>query len=362
MTARGVTRVVFPHAYSGSNRPYQLSQETLQTFANGVVLPAYRDAVQEHTGHVAPSYQAEMVRIQGSNTGGFRPGTVDVPSFRLPAFARRVLLYCEAIPEFRDAFFLHEFRGLKGRAPHSPQNRAERKGAMNLALQEVDPALMRPEEWMVDVGLEVRDLRGRVMCWTDKGHQALIAAVLGVSREQASNLTRSEDFQVDMIAQTGTLAGFHTTVPRSLSRATGAVYMQAYSTEKTIHYNADRRLRTSYQRRNCGSLLPSALRKTVKSLGPILEVLTACMGESEYQLSEEDEDEDEEEEEVIVGRDGRPQEASARVEVRVPITRAEDVLLDLPYQVIHDATVSYLPIEFWYVPGVIVMNCELIPI
>jgi len=223
--------------------------------------------------------------------------------------------------DFADAFFLHELRGTKGRAPHSPYDMLEREEALNDVMDCINSLRIDPEEWQIDVGLEISH-SDHVVQWLTNGHLALLQHVLpSISPEEAVGLTTGGYFSTDHVGHLRDLAGFRVH-PHSRGRRDGVTYINIYCNEKTVIYQLHKGI---YSNHYHSELMPQKIATLSQNLVNMSKTFSKCSG---------------------VEND-RQQEASARLEVRVRLPMAMDVNIDFPEELLESCIVSLTPLEWW---------------
>ena len=170
-----------------------------------------------------------------------------VSALDVPEFGEAVLNACNsspALPWARDAFFIHQIRGVKAitsmEVDH-PQI-SPRRAAKNLALSldlllEVftkDPFRDPFDQAYVDVGLEV-SCPNHVLTWAKDKHDNLTDFVIH-DASSASKLTKMghRGYWCDYTCLLTDAAGFRASIPPQDAGPYGATYIQAYCTEKHL--------------------------------------------------------------------------------------------------------------------------------
>jgi hypothetical protein len=352
-----------------------VSQQIFEEFADKCVLPAMRVAMPEHLSHFPYSYAAERTRVQA--TSGFRFSTYDIPQDRLETFGMELMARCEAIEHFEHAFFVTELRGIKGRHPHDPQNQLARRAAYDQILSCLDASNVDIADWTVDVGLEVRDRRGHVVVWKETMHARMLAHTLHVSLGRAHTIINGRGWKLDLAAQINSIAGFRcplnaATANPDQDNRVRASYIQAYTTDKTVHYQTDGSATTAFSKKETKDLLPGRSPALLSRLEKMLGVVGECMSGGTMETEEIDEEDDalmEEQalrrqqlvsnhrqardtvDDVLRGEDGplllRGQPGSARIEVRVPMAYVEHALTNWSYDDVREMTLSFAPSVWW---------------
>ncbi|KAA1479711.1 hypothetical protein DENSPDRAFT_789502 [Dentipellis sp. KUC8613] len=300
---RHLVRICFPRLYSTTRTP-ALSQPQIAAFIDKCLLPTVAALLPNHVAHLPVDYRAAFLNAYD------RRGQLHFPSRDLPAacledFATELLERMETIPEFRQAFFLHELRGTKSAHPHSPSSPQERDEALQDLMSCVHPGVIDVEDWLIDVGLEIR-VPNKIVHWCSFRHGQILSWLLpNASEAQIARAMRSPSFLVDRAAQLDDLAGFRFE-PGQSGRRDEVAYINVYSTDKEVHYQLHEGI---WRQRTPQDLFPDKIKALLKDIAALSEVFIRAMGSEEG---------------------ASPQEGSARVEIRVPLRLATRVLIELP--------------------------------
>jgi len=170
------------------------------------------------------TYSAAMTLCRDTK-GTFHFSTIDFPARLLRHFGAKLLELFGEHCELKDAFFVHELRGTKSSSHHDPGKVDERKASMDEIFDLFEP--LNPDQWVVDIGLEVRQ-EGHVLQWLTEGHRRILAYLLpSASEEQISAILNSRtQYHCDISAQLGELGGFRAS-PASRGKADKVTYIIA---------------------------------------------------------------------------------------------------------------------------------------
>ncbi|KAG1789699.1 uncharacterized protein HD556DRAFT_1243345, partial [Suillus plorans] len=255
--------------------------------------------------------------------GQFHFGTLDFPTHLLQQLGFKLLELFQTQDGLQDAFFVHELRGTKGISHHDPHDAEKRGTALADVLHLFDMQLVQPQDWFVDIALEIRH-EGHVLQWLTKGHHRLLAFLLPsvpIKEIDAILHSRSQYYR-DLSAQLEDLGGFRA-LPGSRGKPDHIYYINAYTTDKSATYQLHKGV---FRRRKPWHLFPASIGKLSKDLERIAEQFLIC-GDSP----------------TAGGLEG-----NARLEIRVPLSQAEGVLSQMPYSLIQDTIVSFKNPLFWY--------------
>ena len=317
---RHVTRIFFPKMYKPDESP-AISQRLLASLYNDHIRPAVLQSLAHHQSHWPIAYRAAY-RLYQNRSGELHTGTVDIHPDALVEFCDSLLGGFQGDENFEDAFFIHELRGTKGRAPHSPDDPEERLQALNDVMSCIHSERINATHWHIDVGLEIRH-PGHVVQWLTNGHFAILQHLLpSLTDDQVTRLTDSSYFYRDHVGHIRDFAGFRLD-PHTRGQADGVSYINVYSNEKNVAYQLHPGI---YSAHLFDELLPQSIATLSQNLVEMSRTFIACSGVE----------------------DGE-QEASARMEVRVSLPTAMDVNFEIPEAILQNCLVSVTPLEWWYV-------------
>ena len=256
--------------------------------------------------------------------GRIHEGSLDIPSnllFELaPAYLRRL---ADLKPYFKDAYFIHEFRGWKGATVHDPFDNQDRQAAMHkitdiLALDQLDQS-----QWHIDIGLEF-GIPDHVVTWSHAGHYTLLSHCLpSLDMDQIHHLM-DKTAQIDHMMHLNDLTGFRCT-PGHKGRDDQVSYIQAYSTEKAMSYQLHNGLFAEVDPR--ALLSKTNLKDLLNKVERMSAVLFECTAD---------------------GQDHNcAQEGTARVEIRVQLSEALTSFARYPGGILENCLVA-IPAKFWW--------------
>jgi len=118
-----------------------------------------------------------------------------------------------------DAFFVHELRGTKGVSHHDPQSAEERRRALDDVFNIFDAQLLKADEWVIDIAIEVRQ-SGHVLQWLTNGHRRILEFLLPSAIEGKIDaiLASKSQYLQDLSAQLRDIGGFRA-LPASRGKA-----------------------------------------------------------------------------------------------------------------------------------------------
>ncbi|KAI6010446.1 hypothetical protein BKA83DRAFT_120059 [Pisolithus microcarpus] len=237
-------------------------------------------------------------------------------------------------PYFRDAYFAHELRGWKAATVHNLEEDAdggnhhrdnqpyERVNALDDLTGVLHMPSINPDQWLIDVGLEFGN-PGHVVTWRRYGHPAIGRHLLPDHNDPAAAMERSRQYYVDYHMHLKDIAGFRWTPGR---HSDVIKYVQAYTTEKAISYQLHDGI---FRPRKPSELLSDRLtERLLDDLDKQAGILFTCTGNGDMW-------------------GGEPQDGCARLEVRVPLNHAQDILTQIPRRLINDTMVQ-IPSRNWW--------------
>lgn len=137
VAGRQVTRVFFPALYEPNTSP-AISQAIFAAIYDDCLRPTVQSVLPDHQTHWPVSYELAMRQARGVSAK-LHHSSIDVPPGQLDDFATIFLEKLDRVPSLQNAFFLHEFRGLKGGSVHQADNPQERVKALDHTLSELIP-------------------------------------------------------------------------------------------------------------------------------------------------------------------------------------------------------------------------------
>ncbi|KAG1851045.1 hypothetical protein DFJ58DRAFT_661761 [Suillus subalutaceus] len=164
---RHITRIFFPGLYCKGQNP-AIPPETMTLIYEKCLRPAVvsLNPVDRSRWPITYSNAMDLARDQ---KGQFHFGTVDFPSNLLNQLGPKLREMFQMQDGLQDVFFVHELRGTKGASHHDPCDAGARRAALDTVFHFFDMSLVRPEDWVVDIGLEIQH-EGHILQWLTKGH------------------------------------------------------------------------------------------------------------------------------------------------------------------------------------------------
>jgi len=314
-------RALIPGLYDEHTKSPFLSQEDQTTFYEQGFLPAVRQLCTDRSAEWPAKYTDEMFRARGRN-GGLSFASKMIPTWDVRELGSmiRTKLIEAGIPWATGITYLHQIRGVKDSSYH----RVDQIGATQALRQFLEEEKLDQDEimstgsWWIDVGLQVSSASKDCLAWRTDSHWRIVQEICNISEINAKHLTSigSSQYTRDMISHLPQVSGCRIQ-PGVQGRGPYEVaYLQLYCTDKALTYRQD-------QGRHGKFITPIDVVKG--KAGEFVENLYSL-----YLNAIED------------------NYAVARMEVRVPIRFATEVLLELNDDVLRRGFVSFPSVEWWY--------------
>jgi hypothetical protein len=244
-------------------------------------------------------------------------GTIEIPSTMLAAFAAKLTEYLEQHPNFKDCFFYHEWRGMKGGTAHDGAIGQQADRAFNSITADLDFTRIIPNDWHADVAMELY-APGKVLMWATDSHPLLLQFLIpNISNDNIARLMRSKNWQSDTSTLIYSLAGFRSPVSPTISTE-DIKYINVYTTEKQPTYQLHH---GAFRRHIAQDILPTRLPRLLEDIVRIGDMFGNC-------------------------RDCC-QEGCVRVEVRIPLSNAREKLRQFPLDLARDSIIVFNAAEWW---------------
>lgn len=338
---RSIVRVFFPRMFNrfDSNK---IPSPDIELIYNRCLRPIVQHLMPNQATHWPASYEIAL-QTGRDHTGRLHLGSLDLPTHILPDFAHQYLdLIQQLRPYFQDAYFAHELRGWKAATVHNIQDVSqprvddalashERVHALDDLTRILDMPSIRPHQWLIDVGLEF-GVPGKVVTWRSTGHNALLQYLLPDIPNIARATKRSKMFYVDPQMLLKDVSGFRWTPGQNSDHIT---YIQAYTTEKSVSYQLHDSI--FRPRRPLELLTKSNCEKLLRDLDEQSRILYTCSGDETADL------------------ESTRQEGCARLEVRVPLSDANNILTQFPPDLI-STTMIQIPAKHWWYAQILFCN------
>ncbi|KAF8889789.1 hypothetical protein BD779DRAFT_1438914 [Infundibulicybe gibba] len=318
---RNMLRVMFPAAWvPGKKYQQQLSQGMQRDFFERALRPAIESLTPEEAEEWPVTYSDEMFRGRRAN-GAFSFQQKILDAYHVPMLpgALREKIDEKNLGWADGCLFLHQVRGTKSATTHDPVE-DESSFALDAFLEanSIHQRIQGKESWWIDVGVECIDSKGCLL-WRTDSHGHVVQHISGITDRQAGQITSpgSSAYQQDLTSHLTAVSGCRIT-PGSRTRGPHQImYIQMYTTEKSLVYNPDGRHHG----------------KAMTGMGAIEFKAEPSFCRSLYELY----------------RNARSRiNSHARLEVRVPIKSAKTVLLNIPPEVLRQSLVGLHSTTLWH--------------
>ncbi|RDB19057.1 hypothetical protein Hypma_014471 [Hypsizygus marmoreus] len=323
--------IFFPGLWSPlrgkSNQPYHLSEKERAFWYENGMRPAIASLLGQSIASEWPAtYETERIRAQKSR-GGFAWGTKIIGRDVVDQLADRIRTELDENPFVaahdiawaRNFFILHTIRGVK----HSSFHRVDATSAeyyLTEFIQEAHLSYEVPEEgvWFVDVAIEISSDEGACLQWMTSTQHDVVQQALRISDEDAERISEpnSSKCDRDLVSHLTAISGFRITPGVRAQGEFEVAYLQAYTTDKSVLYNADSGHHAKFL-------------TTKEAMGPTQPAKSITGIYTIY-------------EEAL-----KANSSSARLEARVPYQFATKVLLELEHDKLRDCLCSFTRQEWW---------------
>lgn len=309
---RHMVRLFLPGLYDEVSQQSSVSYAHKALLYDKVIRPAV--AIVDPLGvHDWPaSYANECFRAKTAR-GGVSHGTKGLGAdvvFQFGAEIRRLL---RAFDWGADPLFMVQIQGAQGLTIHALDS--EEPDSAFIFLQEFTRALDTTRgQWWIDVALEFVDAE-RALLWRSDAHHIIVGQGAGITAQEASQITRSSRLKPDPSSHLTALAGFRTTLPADNCGPYGVTYMQAYTTDKSQTFHPS------------GFYHSQTLSMKQAQQGEPPQFMTGLI--QAYRNA------------------GQNTDVAVRLEVRVPIESATEVLQDFSQAAFCNSVVS-MPRRTWW--------------
>ncbi|KXN81814.1 hypothetical protein AN958_03744 [Leucoagaricus sp. SymC.cos] len=285
------------------NRPHQVTKEKRALWYEKGLRPAIVNLLGPQIGSQWPAtYQTEEIRAKNQEVGGMNP---------------------DLDPEDRgwtsNFLIMHTIRGVKHASFHQPdQDSASFYLDDFFKDAQLSNEVPNIGEWYVDVGIEISSVAGECLQWVSGSHSYLIQEALEIDQDNALHITSlgSSKYARDLASHLPEVSGFRIEPGKRAEGPYHAVYVQAYTTDKSVVYNVTNKRHAKY--------LTTHEAMTAKHPTPTIDGLHDIYDHAKKSNS-----------------------SNARLEVRVPACFADKVLLHLDSVVIQESLCAFDRIDWW---------------
>ncbi|KXN82138.1 hypothetical protein AN958_03192 [Leucoagaricus sp. SymC.cos] len=238
-------------------KPHQLTEKQRAFWYENGFRPAIAALLGEQTASEWPAtYKAEKERAR-NHGGGYSWSKKIIPSVYVEDLMEKVR---ESLDDFaltdpedndwaRNFFVLHTIRGVK----HSTLHHVDPASAQHYLSEFINSAHLSDEIyehgcWYVDVGIEISSPAGDCVQWITASHRKVVQQALRISMQHATRITKSSSslYARDLSSHLTSLSGFRLHPGSCAQGEYEAVYVQAYTTDKSVVYNIDKGHHSKY--------------------------------------------------------------------------------------------------------------------
>lgn len=269
--------IFFPKLYVRGESP-RMSQANSALLYDRCIRPTIHELLPLTISHWPISYDACMRRIRDSR-GQFHFTTLDIPDHILDDFTERLRNRLDAHPEFRDSFFVHEWRGIKGYTGHDPVDDVACDTAIDAAMEDIAILDMYPPDsenaWFIDVAIELSS-PDKVLQWRTDSHLRILQyAIPTAERSELAREMRRRSFHKDISSHLYDLAGLRMEVHPRLQGAQQIHYVNCYTTDKSATYQLHR---GAFRRHRAEELFPHKIQGVLKDIASLSDIYDKCTG------------------------------------------------------------------------------------
>lgn len=321
--ARNSIILVFPRLYSATRQSSFLTSAEKKAIWECGLRPAMVETLGSRAHELPPTLDAEYFRARNRH-GRLIYTTKVFPSWQIDELSRLIPIHMirHGHTWAQDMKYLHIVRGVKNSSYHSMDEESA-----EISLQEffIDNCISLERarapgggDWYIDIGLEL-SLKNRCLAWRTGGHAEVYEAVTGASEADSTRITTLGSSQYDR-DYTSHLMGVSGCRIRPGVQGEGphqVAYYQAYVTDKHL---TSAREDGRYAKHITGAQL---IENPTRCLAFLSKLYTLYQEASSTNYS------------------------SARVEVRIPLRHANQVLVNCDLEVIYRGLVSF-ECEVWW--------------
>jgi hypothetical protein len=314
--------IFFPGLVSNERESPLLTEDEIATFYEKGLRSYIKKFDKERASDWPPDYKSEKFRAtKKKGQSSFR--NVMLSDWLVKDFGVNLLKCLEenGVEWAKDFFFIHTIRGTKNPTAHN-LTREGAHNALKVMLKEafIPPSALEDGSWWIDVGLEFHSLHEDPHClqWMTVSHPHVVQNALDIDARDATRITTlgSTKYSRDLASHLPGVSGFRIEPGPRAKGPYQAAYLQIYTTDKSVTYHPQGH---SYAKE---VTIWEAMGD--KQPVPFLMDLYTTYCKAAKETS-----------------------SNARMEVRVPITFAEEVLMDIDATVIWKSLIS-VPREQWW--------------
>ena len=314
--------IFFPRLYDPQSRHKapSISQDNLRILYNECIRGAIEQVAPDQLSHWPINYNMALTQYRDI-AGHIHTGTLELASPLHSAFVQHLGVQLNQYEQFKDFFFCHEWRGMKGGTIHDPSSSDACDSAFTFTIKDLDVAQLDLNQWWIDTAIEI-STPNRVLQWKADSHAVLVAyCIPTITAEESLELLASEEYYKDIASHIYSLAGFRASVHTQGADA-GVCYINIYTTDKSSTYQLHA---GAFRRHRASELLPDSIATLIKDV----ETLKTLY----YNLA---------------GLDGDTvQPGAIRAEARIKLANCADFMRYFPPDPLFNTFISLPAFEWW---------------
>ncbi|KAF8327115.1 hypothetical protein F5887DRAFT_1083974 [Amanita rubescens] len=306
-------RVFFPGLKNRERTSSALTSEESATFYDIGLRPAILLVAPTTVHDWPPSYASETFR-SSDGRGRFTESTRVVSSDDIPDFSTALKNNMNAIPWGKNMVFGTEIRGIKNDTEHQPHMDDAVQDRLDDLLHQVKlPYEQLTGSWFIDVAIELI-IKDKAVVWREDCYPPIMQRLFDIPERVVDRVSRHRNhFEQDVSQHLTEVAGFRAHFSKPVGQF-DVLYMQAYTTDKSLTYHP-----------------------TAHHFAKFLTGKNAMDPRSTYTTSL-----------AAAYEEAREKnDVAARLEVRVPVSKATRVLRDFS-QDLFMATALVFPRQLWW--------------
>ena len=226
----------FPRLYEAETKAAKsLTDEQLAAVYDDGIYPTICEITPDQATNWPVNYSCARIRARNRN-GSMQYGTRPFPKDKVERFGYEVKRRLASKHAWAQSIvFMTQVQGIKEAHQHTPGDPFEAQDKLDLALAGLSPRIYADGVCFVDVGLELSE-EGFAYQWRTDCHHRLVETFTSLMRQQAVSVTAlgRSSYQRDYSAGLLHVSGCRVSLRHTLGRRDDAVYMQACTTDKAI--------------------------------------------------------------------------------------------------------------------------------
>ncbi|PPQ88290.1 hypothetical protein CVT25_002766 [Psilocybe cyanescens] len=280
---RHTVRLFFPGLINLNNDTGDsgMTQDQMAEFYNKIIRETVSEVMWDCSHDWPASYAAAQARDR-NHAQGFAQNSVLIPDDVIEHFAEEMRRVVDAsdLDWAQHYVWGVEVRGVKHGNNHlldctDEEIRAVEQRALDCLVYDFYDST---QSWWVDVGLEISKA-GRALLWSTDGHSALMQHSLGIDERTANRIICNQrKYTRHLSSHLTCVSGFSAKLGNEGVGHHGAIYMQAYTTDKSQTYNPQnghygKTLTTKLAVKGNPPSWCTAMEKIYKDAGSVIDVV-----------------------------------------------------------------------------------------